>query len=143
MRDKPDFRRFVGVVFAEFDDEVEDTCTTKQHTRHHMHSATAGRWLFIPPRTAFPHRIIRPVQSDTKGTIAVSPHVGAHLDGSAAYPQIIACHTIMLLSSGSPLTPAGGSFFSFLKSRSRRRRAEVDMPTTMCHTQCRTTDDPS
>jgi len=45
------------------------------------------------------------------------------------YPQMMACHTMMLLSSGSPLTPAGGSFFNFLKSRNKRRRAAVDMAT--------------
>jgi hypothetical protein len=42
-------------------------------------------------------------------------------------PKITACHTMMLLSSGAALMPWGGSLVIFLKSRTSRWRAEVDM----------------
>lgn len=40
-----------------------------------------------------------------------------------------ACHFIMSLSHGAPLTPSGGSVCIRLKSRISRRRAGVDMAT--------------
>lgn len=39
----------------------------------------------------------------------------------------MAFHSKILLSVGAPETPAGGSSWSFLKSRMRRRRAGVDI----------------
>lgn len=43
------------------------------------------------------------------------------------HPNMTACHTRMLPSMGAPVTPVGGSFWSFLKSCSNRRRAAVLM----------------
>merc|ERR1712000_278319 len=42
-------------------------------------------------------------------------------------PKMTACHCMMLSSPGEALTPAGGSCWMRLKSRSRRRREGVDM----------------
>ena len=47
--------------------------------------------------------------------------------GVSSGPKITACHTMMLDSSGAALMPEGGSLVIFLKSRTRRWRAEVDM----------------
>lgn len=43
------------------------------------------------------------------------------------YPKITAFQSIILLSVGAPLTPTGGSSWSRLKSRIRRRLAGVDI----------------
>ena len=47
--------------------------------------------------------------------------------GGSTYPKITAFHSMMLLSWGAPLIPAGGSCCNLLKSRIRRLRDGVDM----------------
>jgi hypothetical protein len=53
--------------------------------------------------------------------------VNAFMNAHATYPKITACHSMILLSKGAPLTPEGGSFWILRKSRRRRLRAVVDM----------------
>lgn len=48
-------------------------------------------------------------------------------NGVPSGPKMTAFHTMMLFSDGAPLTPAGGSSCSLLKSLMRRRLAGVDI----------------
>lgn len=52
------------------------------------------------------------------------------------YPNITAFQSIMLLSCGAPLTPAGGSCCNLLKSLMSLFRAGVDIVTTCNHELC-------
>lgn len=88
--------------------------------------------LNVPSSNGVSWGLRRENENNVKNRIRISTNYAIYIyviewERYIIYPKITAFQSIILLSVGAPLTPTGGSSWSRLKSRIRRRLAGVDI----------------